>query len=94
MADDDQISKIDRMKKKYSSCLYFMFNIFRPCTTRRRSGYGAGYYETSSGDEAVYRRSRVRPNHDSRGPFGVAEPNIDKKASEFIAKFHCTTRLD
>ncbi|MCL7033611.1 hypothetical protein MKW94_029463 [Papaver nudicaule] len=75
------------MKKKYSSCLFFMLNFF---TKRRRSGR---YYDTSSGDEGLnnVRRRRLRSSYDIRGPFGVAEPNIDNKATDFIAKFHCTT---
>nr|DAD38474.1 TPA_asm: hypothetical protein HUJ06_009115 [Nelumbo nucifera] len=64
--------------KKKPSCLFSIFNIFK-CRSAGDGGY-------SSGDEGLYMR-RVRYYDDGDKLGWVWEPDIDRKASDFITKF-------
>ncbi|OVA13508.1 Protein of unknown function DUF761 [Macleaya cordata] len=64
--------------KKSSSSLFSIFNIFKSRRSRDRDDMGW--------DEAVNVR-KVRPSDDDKGRW-VAEPDIDRKASAFIARFY------
>ncbi|KAK7337644.1 hypothetical protein VNO77_18228 [Canavalia gladiata] len=61
------------MGGKYSLNLLFVFKLFKS-----KKGKGRGYDGNEGG-------RKVWPSDEDRGTWGVAEPNIDKKAGIFIA---------
>ncbi|KAI3839245.1 hypothetical protein MKW98_003444 [Papaver atlanticum] len=72
----------NKWQRKASSSMFSMFNMFKQTTSRRSSScdYDMGW------DDAVNVR-RARASDDDRGRW-VAEPDIDRKATAFIARFY------
>ncbi|KAI3951717.1 hypothetical protein MKW98_013775 [Papaver atlanticum] len=70
-----------KRQKKSSSSSFFssIFSIFK-------SSRSSSYMEDMGWDDAVNVR-KVRPSDDDKGRW-VAEPDIDRKASAFIARFY------
>ncbi|KAI3918053.1 hypothetical protein MKW92_025956 [Papaver armeniacum] len=68
-----------RQKKSSSSFFSSIFNIFK-------SSRSSSYMDDMGWDDAVNVR-KVRPSDDDKGRW-VAEPDIDRKASAFIARFY------
>ncbi|CAL5208720.1 unnamed protein product [Lathyrus oleraceus] len=54
------------------------FSIFACFTSKNK--HGAGYYDYDTG-------RRTWPSDEDRGNWGVAEPNINRKAEDFIRKY-------
>lgn len=69
-------------QKKSSS--FSIFSIFKACCARSKD---------DSWDEAGNYRRRICPSEEDRDGW-VAEPGIDRKASDFIAKFYATRVSD
>ncbi|RZC89141.1 hypothetical protein C5167_030832 [Papaver somniferum] len=70
-----------KRQKKSSSSSFFssIFSIFK-------SSRSSSYTDDMGWDDAVNVR-KVRPSDDDKGRW-VAEPDIDRKASAFIARFY------
>ncbi|KAJ4968212.1 hypothetical protein NE237_014913 [Protea cynaroides] len=68
-------------ERKSSSSFFSIFNLFSKASKGRKSGDVEDTW-----DESVNLR-RVRPSDEDKGRW-VAEPDIDRKASAFIAKFY------
>ncbi|KAI3862742.1 hypothetical protein MKW92_043785 [Papaver armeniacum] len=68
-----------RQKKCSSSFFSSIFSIFK-------SSRSSSYMDDMGWDDAVNVR-KVRPSDDDKGRW-VAEPDIDRKASAFIARFY------
>ncbi|KAI3905384.1 hypothetical protein MKX01_001833 [Papaver californicum] len=70
-----------KRQKKSSSSSFFssIFSIFK-------SSRSSNYMDDMGWDDAVNVR-KVRPSDDDKGRW-VAEPDIDRKASAFIARFY------
>ncbi|KAJ0079302.1 hypothetical protein Patl1_24614 [Pistacia atlantica] len=61
---------------------FSLFSMFKPKKPRRSSGESAREDNTGSG-------RRVWPSDEDKGSL-VADPRINRKATDFIAKFHAT----
>lgn len=71
--------------KKKSSFSSVISSIFSSC-----SGGGREYDDLS--DDSIYTQ-RVCPSDEDRGHW-IAEPGIDRKASDFIARFYASRMAD
>ncbi|XP_043710655.1 uncharacterized protein LOC122659624 [Telopea speciosissima] len=80
------------MRKSSSSSFFSLVKILfnKPSSRGRKSGDGEQLQDTW--DETVDLR-RVRPSDEDK-PRWVADPRIDKKATDFIAKFYETRVSD
>lgn len=65
-------------QKKSSSGFFSFFKIFTS-KNKSRTGYYDGTY-TDSG-------RKIWPSDDDKGNWGVAEPNINRRAEDFIRKY-------
>ncbi|PON75814.1 hypothetical protein TorRG33x02_244280 [Trema orientale] len=77
-----------RQKKSSSSASFSVFNLFKLRRTKRS---GEDHYPMQ--EDAPIARSRVWPSDEDRGRW-VAEPGIDRKAEDFIAKIHRNIATD
>jgi hypothetical protein len=62
-------------KKKSSSGFFSIFKFFSS-----KNKYRGGYYDYDSG-------RKTWPSDEDRGNWGVAEPNINRRAEDFIRKY-------
>ncbi|KAI4303048.1 hypothetical protein MLD38_038727 [Melastoma candidum] len=71
------------------SSFFSIFNIFKPCCCFSSSCDDYGYMPEDAGPIG----RRIRPSDEDQG-YWTAEPGIDRKASDFIARFYASRMTD
>ncbi|KAM6597687.1 hypothetical protein CsatA_008211 [Cannabis sativa] len=80
-----------RQRKSNSTSSFSIFNMFK--SKRRRSSSSSDDYYHHHQEEVASARSRVWPSDEDRGRW-VADPAINRKAEDFIAKIHRNIATD
>ncbi|KAM6578547.1 hypothetical protein CsatB_030384 [Cannabis sativa] len=81
-----------RQRKSNSTSSFSIFNIFKSKRRRSSSSSSDDYYHHHQ-EEVASARSRVWPSDEDRGRW-VADPAINRKAEDFIAKIHRNIATD